>query len=127
MSKSFDFEKIDKSIGIDTSTVMTIDAVFVSDHGPASARERRPYAEINPVDQMKRIFTPKIQRFRIQFVGAAPDRGPATLKEVEIQASDVSAAIVTVTNMTWPPQAIGLRILDREGHEIFARQKADRG
>jgi hypothetical protein len=29
-------------------------------------------------------------------------------------------------NIKWPPQTIGARILDREGHEVFARQKAQR-
>jgi hypothetical protein len=64
--------------------------------------------------------------FRIQFVGATPDRRPMTLKEVEVEVSDVSAAIVAAANIAWPPRTIGLRILDRAGREVFARQKAGR-
>ena len=35
------------------------------------------------------------------------------------------AAIVAAANTKWPPRTIGLRILDREGREVFARQKGD--
>jgi hypothetical protein len=64
--------------------------------------------------------------FRIQFAGAAPDAGPITLTGVEIHATDASAAIVAAANLASPPRAIGLRLLDGEGREVFARQKADR-
>jgi hypothetical protein len=43
------------------------------------------------------------------------------LTEVEIQAADASAAIVAAANLAWPPRTIGLRILDGEGREVFAR------
>jgi len=62
--------------------------------------------------------------FRIQFVCAGLDRGPTNLTEKQIQAADTSAAIVAAANTKWPPQTIGLRILDREGREVFAREKA---
>jgi hypothetical protein len=48
------------------------------------------------------------------------------LTEKHIQAADASAAIVAAANTEWPPQTIGLRILDREGREVFAREKAQR-
>jgi hypothetical protein len=35
-------------------------------------------------------------------------------------------ARVIAANLAWPPRTIGLRILDGEGREVFARQKADR-
>jgi hypothetical protein len=38
----------------------------------------------------------------------------------------VSAAIVAAAGLKWPPRTIGLRILDREGREVFGRQKANR-
>jgi hypothetical protein len=46
------------------------------------------------------------------------------LREDEIRASDVSAAIIAAAIAAWPPKTIALRILDREGHEVFGRQKA---
>ena len=59
---------------------------------------------------------------------AARIRVPAILKEVEIQASDASAAIVAAATITLPPRTIGLRILDREGREVLVdrRPTADR-
>ena len=38
----------------------------------------------------------------------------------------LGAAIIAAANLKWPPQTIGVRILDREGHEVFAREKAKR-
>ena len=35
-------------------------------------------------------------------------------------------AIVAAANLAWPPRTIGLRILDGEGREVFAREKSDR-
>jgi hypothetical protein len=69
------------------------------------------------------IASDRSQVFRIQFVCAAHDRGPTNLTEKQIQAADTSAAIVAAANAKWPPQTIGLRILDREGREVFAREK----
>jgi len=46
------------------------------------------------------------------------------LKEVGLQAEDLSAAIVAAANLTFPPMTDGLRIIDREGRVVFARQKA---
>lgn len=66
------------------------------------------------------------QPFRIQFVCGTQDRGPMNLTEKHIEAADRSAAIVAAANTRWPPHTIGLRILDREGREVFARQKARR-
>jgi hypothetical protein len=46
------------------------------------------------------------------------------LREDKIRASDVSAAIIAAAIAAWPPHTIALRILDREGQEVFGRQKA---
>ena len=64
--------------------------------------------------------------FRIQFVCGTTDEGPTNLTEKQIQVADAPAAIIAAANIKWPPQTIGVRILDREGHEVFARQKARR-
>ena len=58
-------------------------------------------------------------------MGAAPDRGLSILSEVEIQALDVSAAVVAAANLAFPRKTVALRILDREGQEVFERHKAD--
>jgi hypothetical protein len=72
-------------------------------------------------------IAPEPQRtFRIQFVCGTVDSGPTNLTEKQVEVADAPAAIIAAANIKWPPQTIGVRILDREGHEIFARQKARR-
>ena len=112
---------VGKRIGFDTSSRMAMNAVFAPDREPG-ARDTRLLPEVVPLDELKRILSAHQQRFRIQFIGA----GSALLKEVEIEASDVSAAIVAAANEPWPLKTTKLRILDRAGREVFARQRGDR-
>ena len=114
-----------RRIGLDLSTRMAMNAVFAPDREP-DERKPRPHSEAAPRDESKRILAAKPQPFRIQFVGAAPGRGLTTLSEVEIQASDVSAAIVAAASLAFPPKTVALRILDREGQAVFERRKTDR-
>ncbi len=89
-----------------------------------------PLARMRPApleaDDPKRALDGRPQPFRVQYVGASSDRGASVLKDVEIQAPNVSSAIVAAASLAWPPGTIGLRILDREGLEVFERHKADR-
>ncbi len=85
-----------------------------------------PFSEIDPLDELERILAARPQLFRLQFFAVADDRGPSVIAETEIQAADASAAIRAAAGAEWPPRAIGLRILDREGREIFERLRADR-
>jgi hypothetical protein len=48
------------------------------------------------------------------------------MTEKQIQAAGTSGANIAAANTKWPPRTIGLRIRDREGREVFGRQKADR-
>ena len=77
------------------------------------------------MDELERVLAVKPQRFRLQFFGVGPDLGPAVLAETEIQAADASGAIRAAAGAPWPPRAVGLRVLDHEGREIFERLKAD--
>ena len=87
----------------------------------------RPFRffEVDPLEELERVLAVKPQRFRLQFFGVGPDLGPAVLAEVEIQATDASAAIHAAAEAPWPPRTVGLRVLDQEGREIFERLKAD--
>jgi hypothetical protein len=78
------------------------------------------------LDSPSEILSEQPRIFRIQFVCGTVDRGPTNLTEKQIQVADTPAAIIAAANIKWPPQTIGVRILDREGHEVFARQKARR-
>jgi hypothetical protein len=72
------------------------------------------------------IISEHAQTFRIQFVCGTADEGPTKLTEEQIEVADTPAAIIAAANIKWPPKTVGVRILDREGHEVFARQKARR-
>jgi hypothetical protein len=114
-----------RRIGLELSTRMAMNAVFAPDR-ERDERKPRPQSEAASLDELQRVLTAKPQPFRIQFVGAAPGRGLTILSEVEIQASDVSAAIVTAASLAFPPKTVALRILDREGQAVFERRKTDR-
>jgi hypothetical protein len=77
-------------------------------------------------DPPTEIVSEQSRTFRIQFVCGTADQGPTKLREEQIEVADTPAAIIAAANIKWPPQTIGVRILDREGHEVFARQKARR-
>ena len=88
------------------------------------AAAERPLLEFDSVGGPAPIAPEPSQPFLIQFVCRTPERGATNVTEKPIQAADTSAAIVAAANAAWPPQTIGLRILDREGREVFARAKA---
>ena len=90
---------------------------FGPDVAPPTLPEPNP-----PTD----IVSEPSRTFRIQFVCGTVDRGPTNLTEKQIKVADAPSAIIAAANIKWPPQTIGVRILDREGHEVFARQKARR-
>jgi hypothetical protein len=85
-----------------------------------------PFFEVDPLDELERILAARPQPFRLQFFAVADERGPTIIAETEIQSANASAAIRAAADADWPARAIGLRILDREGREIFERLKADR-
>jgi hypothetical protein len=111
-------------VGLNLSTQLAMNTFFVLDREPGVAHKPRPRPEPESERQPKVAGVPTPQPFRIQFMGAGTDSGPSVLREDEIRASDVSAAIIAAAIAAWPPHTIALRILDREGHEVFGRQKA---
>ena len=113
-------------VGLNLSTQLAMNTFFVLDREPGVAHKARPRPELELEEerQPKQAGVPTPQPFRIQFMGAGTDSRPLILREDEIRASDVSAAIIAAAIAAWPPHTIALRILDREGHEVFGRQKA---
>jgi hypothetical protein len=108
----------------ESSTLTESDADVLKRRGTFGAAPLR-FFEVDPLDELERVLAVKPQRFRLQFFGVGPDLGPAVLTETEIEAPDASSAIGAAAGATWPPRAIGLRVLDLEGREIFERLKAD--
>jgi hypothetical protein len=82
-----------------------------------------PLLEFDSAGGEAPIAPEQSQPFLIQFVCGTPDHDGTNVTERPIQAADTSAAIVAAANTVWPPQTIGLRIFDREGREVFAREK----
>ena len=111
---------------VDPLVRLAMNAVLVPDRKEAASRKTRSASELSPADEATHVLAATRHPFRIQFIGAAPDRGPMTLTEVEIQVADASAAIVAAAKIALPPRTIGLRILDSKGREVFERQKAER-
>ncbi len=83
------------------------------------------FFEVDTLDELERVLAVRTQRFRLQFFGVGADLGPTVLTESEIHATDASVAIREAAETSWPPRAVGLRLLDLEGREIFERLKAD--
>ena len=116
--------KTGSRVGLNLSTQLAMNTFFVLDREPDAPRKPRPRPEPAPEPDRLKAGVPTPQLFRIQFMGAGADSRPSLLREDEIRASDVSAAIIAAAIAAWPPNTVALRILDREGHEVFGRQKA---
>jgi hypothetical protein len=103
-----------------------VDADLTTDREATPARSPEPFSEVGQLDELERILNAKSQQFRLQFFAVAGDHGPTIVAETVIPAPDASSAIRAAADTPWPAQAIGLRILDPEGREIFERLRADR-
>lgn len=66
------------------------------------------------------------EQYRVVLVSGGPARRPQVLKDIGIHASDVPAAIHQACHVAWPPEAIGLILIDHAGREVFGRDNADR-
>ena len=118
--------KMTSAAGTSASERMAARVALVPDRREASPPTRRHRPAPRPLEGARPSLEARPQRFRIQYVGAASDCGSSILKEVETEVLDVSAAIVEAANLVWPRGTTALRILDREGREVFERHRADR-
>ena len=121
--------KTGSRVGLNLSTQLAMNTFFVLDREPGAARQgpapsgARRRSPSEPPRRTAGVPTP--QPFRIQFMGAATDSGPSHL------AGRSRSAPPTCPPRSSPPRSppgrpirSRLRILDREGHEVFGRQKA---
>ena len=115
-----------KRRGLDASTLIPADQV-ARGREPDATRGLGLNSELSPLGQLNGAGSARPHPFRIQLVRAAHGRKPFVLKEVGIDAEDESAAIVAAAKLPLPPTTNGLRILDREGREVFARRKTKSG
>jgi hypothetical protein len=102
-----------------------------ADFAPApesgAPKETPPDSELGPLDQLNSGFAVTPAQFRVQFIRTADGSQQSTLKEVGLQAKDMPAAIVAAASLAFPPMTNGLRIIDRDGRVVFARQKKKTG
>ncbi len=98
----------------------------MTDREASPARSPGLFSEVRQLEELERILNAKPRPFRLQFFAVAGDHGPTVVAESDIRASDASDAIRAAAEAPLPPRAIGVRVLDREGREIFEQLKADR-
>ena len=115
--------KTGKRVGLDTASRMALDADFSPEQNRTEP-PHQPLEETDPLDELMRIISdaPTTQ-YRLQFLGPGTDRGPSILKEVKLRASDPSGAVREAARLRWPPSAIGFRLIDGEGREVFGRDR----
>jgi len=114
-------EKTCKRVGLDTSTRMVSDAIFVSSLETSASPPRAPIPELDPLDELVHLVSEDTGRgqFRIQFLGAGTDQTQTVLAEVEVRASDVSTAMREAARTPWLPRAIGFRLVDPDGRDVL--------
>jgi hypothetical protein len=117
--------RTDGACGDESSAQTELDANVARRGRELGVRPAVRFFEVDPLDELERVLAVRLQRFRLQFFGVGADHGPAVLTDTEVQAADASAAIREATAAHWPPRAVGLRLVDLEGREIFERLKAD--
>jgi len=117
--------KTGKRVGLDAGTRVSTDADFSPRENEAASIEPSQHAKTDPIEELARIVVENSTRpsFRLQFLGLAANRGASILKEVDLRASDASEAIREAARLDWPPRALGFRLIDREGQEVFGRDR----
>jgi hypothetical protein len=77
------------------------------------------------VDELACAFAAAAEpgQYRLLLVSGGTARSPEVLKDVDIDAADAPAAIRQASRIAWPPQAIGLILIDCEGRQVFGRDK----
>jgi hypothetical protein len=115
--------KTGKRVGLDTATRMALEADFPLEPHQAESTQQPP-EETDFLDELMRIVSEAPSApYHLQFLGAGTDRGPSILREVELRASGPSGAVREAAHLRWPPRAIGFRLINGEGREVFGRDR----
>ena len=120
-------QKTPKRVAFDPATRTVADdltrvlAALRSSPEPEQITERGQMGEATQVMSER---PPGVQ-FRLQYLGAAADGAASIVQEVVLCAADASAAVREAARTGWPPRAIGFRLIDVQGREVFAQRKAD--
>ena len=107
---------------------MASDALLASTFETPARRQGAPLPDEGQIGEIRSAASDgTLAQFRLQFLAVADDRTLKVVKEHEVHASDVPGAIRQAVQIEWPPQAIGFKLIDQAGHEVFGRQNGDRG
>ncbi len=121
-------QKTSKNLGLGAAIQKAAEADVVRSRegapSPPSISRPDPYRSDERVRAISAAAGPG--QYRIRLVSGGTARSPEILKEVRIHASDVPQAIRQAFHIVWPPDAIGLILIDHEGREVFGRDNADR-
>ena len=116
------------ALGVGAGARMASDALLASTFETSVARPRALLPEQGQIGEIGSAASSRAPaQFRLQFLAVASDRTLKVLKEHEVDARDAPQAIRQAVQIKWPPQAIGFKLIDQDGHEVFGRQNADYG
>ena len=107
---------------------MASDALLASTFETPARRQGAPLPDEGQIGEIRSAASDgTLAQFRLQFLAVADDRTLKVVKEHEVHASDVPGAIRRAVQIEWPPRAIGFKLIDRDGQQVFGRQSGDRG
>ena len=116
------------AVGVGAGARMASDALLASTLETPAARPRAPLRDECRIGEMRSAAAGRtFAQFRLQFLAVADDRTLMIVKEHVVHAPDAPGAIRQALQIEWPPQAIGFKLIDQDGHEVFGRQNGDRG
>ena len=89
---------------------------------------RDPSPELYRLDDLVRTISAATgpEHYRVLLVRGGTARHPDVLSEVGIYAADEPSAIRQAFHIAWPPEAIGIVLIDHQGREVFGRDNAER-
>jgi len=114
-------DHIRNHVNLDVAAPKAMSAERMLRHSPATLAER----DGARVREAPPGFGPELRHFHLRYFGVAPDHGLDVLDETDIEVVDQSAAILAVSDIPWPASAVGLRVVDENGHPVFDRLKSD--
>jgi hypothetical protein len=116
------------AVGAGAGARLASDALLASTFETPARRQGAPLPDEGQIGEIRSAASDgTLAQFRLQFLAVADDRTLKVVKEHEVHASDVPGAIRRAVQIEWPPRAIGFKLIDRDGQQVFGRQSGDRG
>ncbi len=122
-------QKTCERLGIDTGTRLApaAGAPILDLFAPAPARPRVPDPSSPPDRPLVQPEAEPSPFYRLRFLGVGSEGRLSILTEMDVPAANVSEAIRSAAHLDWPPLAVGFRLFDAAGREIFGWRSDKRG